>query len=452
MKIQITEKQERFLSATADEVLYGGAAGGGKSYGQLIDAFLYALRHQGSRQLILRRTFPDLERSLILTSLLLYDRAVASYSASVHRWRFRGGSSIEFAYLDSEHDLPRYQGAEYDVIRFDELTHFTEGMYVYLFSRCRGANDFPKQVKCTGNPGGVGHQWVRERFVDIGPPGSVHAVARGDGTFGTRVFIPARVQDNPFLMAKDSGYLSRLQMLADNDRRALLHGDWDIAEGQLFSEFRRDIHVVEPVKLEPHWRRYVTMDYGLDMLAAYCIALTDGGKAYVYKEVHEPGLIVSAAAERIRDMVGDDAIYQYLAPPDLWARRQETGRSVADIFAACGIGLDRTSNDRVDGWMAVHEWLRPRTDEQGIPAADLRIFSNCVNLIRTIPALQHDPRRPGDALREPHAITHAPDALRGFCVYATAPFQEVKKERSFFDSFDLGRDPTDIGRERIAVL
>ena len=196
MELTITQKQREFLEAGADEVLFGGAAGGGKSYGQLVDALLYALRYPGSKQLILRRTFPDLERSLILVSLELYPKEIASYNSSSHRWKFKNGSLIEFGYCDNEKDVYRYQGAEYDTIRFDELTHFTESMYLYLISRLRGANDYPKRIKSSTNPGGVGHYWVKARFIDLGPAGQIHKTPEG-----SRLFIPSRVQDNRFLVA-----------------------------------------------------------------------------------------------------------------------------------------------------------------------------------------------------------------------------------------------------------
>ena len=304
MELTITPKQRDFLEADADEVLFGGAAGGGKSYGQLVDALLYALRYPGSKQLILRRTFPDLERSLILTSLELYPKEAASYNSSVHRWTFQNGSRIEFGYCDKEKDVYRYQGAEYDTIRFDELTHFTESMYLYLISRLRGANSYPKQIKSSTNPGGVGHAWVKARFIDLGPAGQVHKTPEG-----TRLFLPSRVEDNRFLMEKDPGYLRRLQNLSEKDQKALLYGDWDIFEGQFFTEWDRRLHVVKPFCIPRVWRRYFAMDYGLDMLAGYWIALDPQGRAYVYREVYEPDLIVSKAAKAFLER-DDPEVYQ----------------------------------------------------------------------------------------------------------------------------------------------
>ena len=212
MDLTVSRKQLEFIQATSGEVLFGGAAGGGKSYGQLLDAMLYALKYPNSKQLILRRTFPDLERSLILVSLSLFPRDLYQYNSSTHRGRWSNGSIIEFGYCDSEKDVYRYQGAEYDTIRFDELTHFSEDMYIYLISRLRGANDYPKQIKSSTNPGGVGHMWVKSRFIDIGPAGEEYRSPNG-----TRMFIPSKVQDNKFLLEKDPGYIKRLENLSEKD-------------------------------------------------------------------------------------------------------------------------------------------------------------------------------------------------------------------------------------------
>lgn len=137
MDIEITEKQDKFINSTAFETLFGGAAGGGKSYGQLVDALLYALKYPKSKQIIFRSTFPELEKSIIRTSLEFYPREAATYNSSKHTWKLKNGSIIDFSYIATENDVFQYQSAEYDVIRFDELTHFTEYMYTYMISRCR---------------------------------------------------------------------------------------------------------------------------------------------------------------------------------------------------------------------------------------------------------------------------------------------------------------------------
>lgn len=420
MDIEITEKQDLFLNSQAFETLFGGAAGGGKSYGQLVDALLYALEYPKSKQIIFRRTFPDLERSIIRTSLEFYPKEVASYNSSKHIWRFKNGSIIDFGYIDNENDVYQYQSAEYDVIRFDELTHFTEYMYVYMISRCRGANPYPKYIKSSTNPGGVGHSWVKERFIDIGEPNTIHNIKQEDGTTTSRIFIPSLVQDNLFLMANDPDYLKRLQNLPEKEKKALLYGEWDIFDGQFFTEFKRDIHVCKPFEIPKTWRIFRTRDYGLDMCACYWIALDWNMNAYVYKELYESNLIVSEAARKINEMTTED-IYCDYAPPDLWNRNRDTGKSTSDIFAESGQYLTKADNNRVTGWLAVHEWLKVIEDEQGQKTCKLHIFSNCVNLIRTLPAVQHDEKNPNDVANEPHELTHAPDALRYFCTMYQLP-------------------------------
>lgn len=415
MEISITKRQKCFCDADAFEVLYGGAAGGGKSYGQLVDAMLYAFKYPRSRQIIFRRTYPELEKSLIRVSLALFPAAVYSYSRTVHTGTFINGSVIDFAYCDNESDVYRYQSAEYDVIRFDELTHFTESMYTYLISRCRGADGYPKHIKSTTNPGGIGHSWVKARFIDIGASDTVHKV-KGM----TRVFIPARITDNSFLLKADPDYIKRLESLDERDRLALLDGVWDLEDGRFFDSFDRGVHVIKPFSVPPEWHRYVALDYGLDMLAAYKIAVDNNRRAYVIGEVYEgkdnggEGLIVSQAAERIKALIANDKIRAIFAPPDLWSRQKDSGKSIARLFFENGVPLTRVSSSRVNGWMELKEWLSVYTGEDGNPTANLKVFDRCVNLIRTMSALQCDSQNPSDCAASPHELTHAPDALRYF--------------------------------------
>ena len=413
LSLSVTERQAAFIEASESEVLFGGAAGGGKSFGQLVDALLFALRYPGSKQLILRRTYAELEKSLIRVSLGLYPRSVYTYNASAHVGRFSNGSLIDFGYSAVESDVFQYQSAEYDVIRFDELTHFTEFQYLYMLSRIRGANGFPKQVKSSTNPGGIGHAWVKERFIDPAPPGEVI-----EGESGTRRYLPSRIDDNPFLAEGDPGYKRRLLALPESERRALLDGDWNLFSGRYFSEFSYETHTVPPEIIPPTWRKYRAIDYGLDRLACLWIALDEEGGVHVYREHCVSNRIISDACREILALTPpSERIYATLAPPDLWARSQESGRSRALLFAEHGLTLTRSANDRVTGWLAVKELLK---STEGHPPR-LRISRSCLELIRCLPMLESDRCDPSDVSSEPHALTHAPDALRYFAIYFSRP-------------------------------
>ena len=431
ININISGKQKQFIDSIAYETLFGGAAGGGKSYGQLIDALLYALQYPKSKQLILRRTFSDLNKSLIRVSMELYKKEIYTYNDSKHTGTFTNGSIIDFGYCDSEKDVYQYQSAEYDVIRFDELTHFTEFQYIYLLSRCRGANKFPKSVKSSTNPGGIGHEWVKKRFIDICPPCELYTDAI---TKTTRIFIPSLVTDNKFLLESDADYLNRLENLPEKEKKALRYGEWDIFEGQYFTEFNRDIHVIKPFEIPVEWRYYYVCDYGLDMLSVYVIAVDTQGRAYVISEIYESNLIVSQAAEKIKAQCNSFKIYDYICPPDLKKRTNDSGKSVVELFYDNGINFIICGNSRVAGWLNLHEWLQPFKDETGKITANLVIFENCTNLIRCLPALQVDSKNPMDCANEPHELTHAPDAIRYFLDNRPVP-AKIKPQKTELQSY-----------------
>lgn len=440
----ITRKQGLFIKAKETEVLFGGAAGGGKSYGQVIDALLFALQYAGSKQLILRRTFAELDKSIIRTVLGMYPRDIFSFNSSAHTGRFMNGSIIDFGYIANEKDVYQYQSAEYDVVRFDELTHFTETQYIYLISRVRGANTFPKQIKSSTNPGGVGHTWVKERFVDPSPPNTWFV-----GTDGVdRIFIPSLLSDNKPLTDADPNYRKRLEALPEKERKALLYGDWNIFEGQYFTEFDTAVHVVEPFEIPKEWRKWRAFDYGLDRLACLFCAMDSARNVYVYREVGESDLPISAASRCMLNATDDDEdIYATFAPPDMWSRSQETGRDKANIFYESGLTLTKSSNDREAGWLAIKELMK--IDANG--ESRLRIFSTCRELIKCLPALQRDAKRPTDCATEPHEITHMPDALRYFAVSWSRPIDPPPKPKKKY-SADLMEDYLNADEETRKIM
>lgn len=414
-------KQKEFLLSVIRYTAYGGARGGGKSWAVRFKAVLLALNYAGITILVLRKTYPELLQNHILPlNAMLKD--IARYKETDKTFYFPNGSRIIFGYCDTDKDVKRYQGTEYDVIFMDEATHFSEYVFDCLKACIRGTNGFPKRFYLTCNPGGVGHEWVKRLFINR------------DFRAGEKpedyTFIKATVYDNVNLMEADPEYVAQLESLPPDLRKAWLEGSWDLFAGQFFPEWNPDVHVIEPIMIPNHWRKYVAIDYGQDMLAAYWVAMDEQGNGYVYRELYEgrdnhkgannAGHIVSAAAERIKELTPDDEeIYMYLAPPDLWNKQSQTGRSTADTFRDCGISLTKVSNDRINGWMNMKEWLRVVPDENGDPFTRLKVFTTCPNLIRCIPALQFDEKIVNDAAKQPHEVTHAPDAIRYLCTWWT---------------------------------
>ena len=396
-------KQKEFLLSKAKYTAYGGARGGGKSWALRYKLLLLCLRYAGIRTVIIRRTFPELRENHVYA---LYELAVktglAEYSETHKVFKFINGSVIKLGYLDSESDLLQYQGQEFDIIALDEATQIHERAFAVLAASLRGANAFPKRMYLTCNPGGVGHGWVKRLFID-------RAFREGEDP-GDYRFIPALVYDNAALMESNPDYVKQLEMLPDELKKAWLFGEWDVFEGQFFTEFDVCLHSAE-LTLPKRALHYCALDYGLDMLAALFIAVDEEGRAYVYDEIYESGLIVSEAARKICEKSTADMIF--IAPADLWSRQKDSGKSIAELFAQSGVFLTKLCPQRIPGWLALKEWLK--TDEKG--RAFMQIDKRCKNLLRTLPLLMYDKTRQGDAATEPHEITHAPDALRYFASY-----------------------------------
>lgn len=410
--------QEEFLLATAKYVAYGGARGGGKSWVVRAKAKILALSYAGIKILIVRRKYVDLQDNHINPLLLTVPKSIATYKANEKTFVFFNGSRIKCCYFENDNDALQYQGQEYDVIFLEEGTQFKEIVFNTLKACVRGANKFPKRIYITCNPGGVGHLWVKRLFItrDFLPGESPEDYA----------FIQSRVYDNKILCESDPEYVKQLESLPESMRRAWLEGDWDTYEGQYFDEFRREIHTCDPFPLDKTWRRYRSIDYGLDRLACLWYAVDNERNVYVYKELCVSNLTISAAAAKIRSFTDDDEnIYSTLAPPDLWGRSQETGKSKAYLFQENGVTLTQSNNDREAGWLCVKELLKVRENN----TSQLVIFKNCKELINCLPELQHDEKKPTDCATEPHEITHAPDSLRYFAIYWTRPANPEQEKR-----------------------
>ena len=426
-------KQEEFLLASERYVGYGGARGGGKTWVLRLKAHLLCLFYPGIRIIIIRRTLPELERNHIIP-LRELARDVADYNETKKALSYLNGSVILFGYATTRADLMRYQGQEYDVVMIDEATQFLEYVFTELKACVRGVNDFPKHIYLTCNPGGVGHAWFKRLFIDR------RFNEREDPS--DYKFIQAKVHDNTALINADPDYVRELESLPDGLREMWLDGRWDVSAGSFFSEFNREVNVIDTVEEKDYWRYYVAIDYGLDALAAVLVAIDELGNEYVIRELIKSDLIVSDAATALLEFTREYNIYEWYAPPDLYSRQKDTGKSIIELFSEHGINFIRADNDRVAGWMNVKEHLKAEI----LPGSEKRrsrllILARCKSLIEYLPMLQISTRNPNDCDTEPHEITHICDALRYFCVMHNVPPKgpKVKNELEEYKARILGK-------------
>lgn len=445
------KRQEDFLSLpdTLFEGMYGGAAGGGKSEVLLVlPVARQFYKYSSFKGLLLRRTYPELERELILRSQEYLPQTGAIYSDSKKRWTWPAfGSHLQFGYAEHEKDVRRYDTAEYNYIGFDELTSFTEFQYKYLaFSRCRSKADsgLPAMVRAGTNPGNVGHGWVRTRFVEPAPLGYV--VLRqtfSDGKTLGRIFIPAKATDNPHI---DPNYITRLQMLPIAERLAKLDGDWWTFTGQVFDDWRiqpfadepeNACHVVAPSEIPAWWPHVLAIDWGYAaLLWAGFAAISPERRIYLYREYTCKQTKVSTWAVDLSKLVKQDGgnFVDIVLDPSAWHNRGDEF-TIAQQFEKCsGLQPRPADNDRLGGkilmqevlrWkpqptkkvlatesfdMEKAEWLRrnkgtaayesymdqfvPEVLETNIPV--LQVFDTCSEFIRTIPlCVYNDPNKLG---------------------------------------------------------
>lgn len=413
------EKQKAFFDSRARFIAYGGARGGGKSWALRRKLVAMCLRYGELRCLLIRRSFSELKANHVLPFLREYG-ALVRYSESQKALLFSNGSRIELGYCACDRDVLRYQGQEYDIIAIDEATQLSEYHFSTLKASLRGTRDVPRRMYLTCNPGGIGHAWVKRLFID--------RKFRSGERPEDYVFISASVFDNRILLQSDPDYLASLESLPERLRDAWLYGRWDVFEGQFFPEFDGAIHVCSPDRIPQNLKYFVAVDYGFDMLAALLMGIDPEGNLYVVRECCHPDLTLSQAAEQIVSLCGTLPVEFAVLSPDLWNRRQDSGRSGFEIMQAVR-GMPPmlpADHRRIPGWRVLREYLSQSTEH---PA--LRISSRCPELIRCLPALLCDPNRPEDASGEPHAITHAPEALRYAVMSRCPPPKSPVKEEGF---------------------
>ena len=401
--------QTDFLAAPETDVLYGGAAGGGKSYAMIVDPLRYAHEHD-HRALILRKTMPEL-RELIDKTRELYPQAFpgAKYKETEKVWVFPSGAKIMFGFLEKDSDVYRYQGQAFSWIGFDEITHLaSEYPWQYLQSRLRTTNpNIVPYMRATANPGGPGHEWVKKRYIS---PADYNTSFIGDDDLSRR-FIPARLKDNPYL-TKDGRYEKMLKAMSEIERRRLLEGDWDIIAGGAFPEFDRSTHVIAPFDIPPSWNRIKGIDYGYTSPSACVWAAIDpdDGTVVIYKELYERGLEGSELKQRINELEqGEMRAIPGVLDTAAWNRTGYSGPTIGEELCKHPYGhkLRPADKNRLGGKVQVHAHLRKDKDT-GKPR--LLIFNTCTNLIRELVNIPLSDTNSEDV--DTHADDHAYDALR----------------------------------------
>ena len=438
--------QTDFLAASEREVLYGGAAGGGKSFGLLADPMRY-FHNKNFNGIILRRTNDEL-RELIWKSQEMYPKIYpgAKWQEKKSQWVFPSGAKLWMTYLERDEDVLRYQGLAFSYIAFDELTqHATPFAWNYMRSRLRTTDpDLPLFMRATTNPGGRGHGWVKKMFVDPAPANKRFVATdidsgepmvfpighdrEGDPLFYRR-FIPASLKDNPYLM-RDGQYESNLLALPEMQRRQLLEGDWAVADGAAFPEFNQTKHVCEPFDIPSDWRRFRSCDYGYSSYSAvHWFAIDPSYETlYVYRELYVSKHTGKDLGRAVMEAEQGDSIHYGVLDSSCWHNRGQIGPSIAEEMISMGCRWrpsDRSAGARVSGKNRFHEVLKinEETDTPGIV-----FFNTCRQIIADLPIIPSDPKG-SDDIDPRYATDHAYDSVR---------YGIMSRPRAF-SPFDMGR-------------
>jgi len=444
-------KQAIFHACGADEVVYGGAKGGGKSCGLVIEALAYGLEYPEALVYLFRETYDDLEANIIREWKEKVPRELYQYHETKHIATLINGTKVYFRYIRNLEDALSYQGRSMDFIGVDELTQHEEKPIQILLSCLRSPKGYPPRFRGTCNPGGIGHLWVKNRYIiptDYGKKWAIDEV-----TGNTIAFIPATVYDNYVLMENDPAYVRRLENLPPALRKAYKDGDWDAYEGQAFAEFSHEIHVCEPFIIPDHWTRWRSVDNGYsDPFAWYWFAVSEDGIVYIYREYtrdpkdekvgysDQARKVVELSTHTVLDEYGKEIEveepYSFIAAGlDAWAThvRDTQGKTLIDYYQEGGLtGFVRPITDRKLRKATWHEYLRPfdHPDQERFPGkkiAKVQIFSTCKKLIETLPVLIEDEKNP-EVIAECDLDHWYDGAGYGLIVWHTRQSKSAKEE------------------------
>ena len=464
-------RQWEFMRRGEYEVFYGGAAGGGKSDALVVEA-LRQIDVPNYKGLILRKTFPQL-RELIDKSLYYYKAAIpdARYNSVQHEWTFRSGAKIRFGNVKATSYKQDYQGQQYDFIGFDELTHFTWDEYNFFMSRNRPSGPGTKcYIRATGNPGGIGHGWVKERFITAAPPMTrivgETKIRDPDGKEITikksRMFVPATVFDNQALLDNDPNYLGSLASMSWAMQQAYLYGNWDSFSGQVFVEWKNDpehyadqrwTHVIDPFPIPRHWEIIRSFDWGhYRPFSVGWWAVDEDGRMYRIRELYgckegQPNKGVEWSDQEIARKIlaiedDDPNIHGHritgVADPAIGLEKGDGGNGAAAAMAACGVYWQKAYNKRIRGKMQFH--TRLAFNAEGRPM--LQVFKGCRHFIGQIPNLVYSETdvEDVDTAQEDHIYDESRYAI---CTHMISGPEKTEEDEDYMepdDPLDMRKD------------
>lgn len=383
---------------------------------------------------------------------------LASYNGSSHIHTFMNSSYIKYGHWSGEESEKEYNGQEYDIIFMDEATQFTERAFRFLGGCLRGASNYRKRMYLTCNPGGVGHFWVKRLFVegkykrDPDP--------EKDENPDDYKFIFATAEDNVEMLKATPNYLKILSQMPNAE--AYRYGDWDSLGGNYFQDFREELHCHKSFRIPSFWTKYRSFDYGLDMFACFWWAIDEDNRAWCIRSYEKSNLNVSDAAARCLEntLPNEDILITY-APPDMWNRQKDTGRTMAEIFMTSGLPIVKADNNRVQGHMIMRQLMMPiplndptvieaygGKDKAPKELPALMFFDDVGGVIEDIKSIQSDETNPNDCAKDPHDITHTVDGVRYFCINRSIPAtqeeiqhklrEEEEEEYEEYDDYVLG--------------
>lgn len=438
-----TEVQRRYLECPADEILFGGSLGGGKSTASVLDAYIEAMKNPGIVIGLFRRTLPELTNTLIREALETFPPESYQFREAKRRMTMFNGSELRFNFIDTDKDLIQYQGQEFDMIIMDEAANFTEYQLIRIKERVRSSRKgIRTKIRYLTNPMGVGKGYLKRRFIDDKEPYKIYVSPETKDQpkelQRTLCYIPARLTDNKYLYLNDPSYCNSLKELPDDIYKAMVDGDWDSKVGSFYPQFQSTLHTCLTYHPSVKDQLFLSMDWGTNKpFSVNWIALTQTNHAFVYREYYgstgkpDEGINLTAreCGKRLYAMCKEEfdngLSYKYLVLDSSCWNRTGYGKTIAEILQEelKEIPIIKASKERINGWENQKAWLEIDYDDSifnpYFKKPWLIISRKCPNLIKQFQDAVYSDTKPGDQSEK--IENHSIENLRYWCMSRPQP-------------------------------